>query len=83
MDKEIKKFIEELISKFPEKVRNSKDIFNEFITYVYCTIEDKINLTKQVPIKNKYIKIRKIVLQYFVANEKAITSEILKKKNIQ
>ena len=65
MDKEIKKFIEELISKFPEKVRNSKDIFNEFITYVYCTIEDKI------------------VLQYFVANEKAITSEILKKKNIQ
>jgi len=83
MNKEIKEFIEELISKFPEKVRNSKDIFKEFITYVYSTIEDKINSTKQISSKNKYIKIRKSVLRYFVANEKAITSEILKKKTIQ
>jgi len=83
MNKEIKEFIEELISKFPEKVRNSKDVFKEFITYVYSTIEDKINLTKKVSIKNKYIKIRKSVLRYFIANEKAITSEILKRKTIQ
>ena len=83
MNKEIKEFIEELISKFPEKVRNSKDVFKEFITYVYSTIEDKINLTKKVSIKNKYIKIRKSVLRYFIANEKAITSEILKRKAIQ
>jgi len=83
MNKEIKEFIEELISKFPEKVRNSKDIFKEFITYVYSTIEDKINSTKQISSKNKYIKIRKSVLRYFVANEKAITSEILKRKTIQ
>jgi len=83
MNKEIKEFIEELISKFPEKVRNSKDIFKEFITYVYSTLEDKINSTKKISIKNKYIKIRKSVLRYFVANEKAITSEILKRKAIQ
>ena len=83
MNKEIKEFIEELISKFPEKVRNSKDIFKEFITYVYSTLEDKINSTKKISIKNKYIKIRKSVLRYFVANEKAITSEILKRKIIQ
>lgn len=83
MNKEIKEFIEELISKFPEKVRNSKDIFKEFITYVYSTLENKINSTKKISIKNKYIKIRKSVLRYFVANEKAITSEILKRKAIQ
>jgi len=83
MSKEIKEFIEELILEFPEKVRISKDIFKEFITYVYSTLEDKINSTKKISIKNKYIKIRKSVLQYFVANEKAITSEILKRKSIQ
>lgn len=83
MNKEVKEFIQELILEFPEKVRNSKDIFKEFITYVYSTLEDKINSTKKISIKNKYIKIRKSVLQYFVANEKAITSEILKRKSIQ
>jgi len=83
INKEMKELARELISKFPEKVRNSKDIFKVFITYVYSIIEDKINSTKQVSVKNKYIKIRKSVLQYFIANEKAITSEILKNKSTQ
>jgi hypothetical protein len=83
INKEIKELAQELILKFPEKVRNSKDIFKVFITYVYSIIEDKINSTKQVLIRNKYIKIRKSVLQYFIANEKAITSEILKSKSTQ
>ena len=83
MNKEIKEFIEELISKFPEKVRNSKDIFKEFITYVYSTLEDKINSTKKISIKNKYIKIKKSALLYFIDNEKSITSEIINRKSIK
>lgn len=80
MDKEIKELSKELISQFPKKVRNTREIFKEFLAYVYCAMEDKIISTKQLSIKNKYIKIRKSILEYVIANEKTITSEILKIK---
>lgn len=50
--------------------------FKDFVSYVYFTIDNKINSTKQESIKNKYIKIRQSAIRYIVANEKAITSEI-------
>ena len=80
MDKETKELKQELIFQFSKKIKNTKDIFKEFLTYVYITFENKINLTKHILIKNKYIKIRKSILQYFVANEKSITSEILRSR---
>lgn len=67
------KFIKDLISNF------KKGDFKDFAAYVYTTLENKISSSKQQSIKNKYIKIRQSVLQYIIANEKAITLELRKK----
>ena len=67
------KFIKDLISNF------KKGDFKDFAAYVYKTMENKISSSKQQSIKNKYIKIRQSVLQYIIANEKAITLELRKK----
>jgi hypothetical protein len=66
----------ELIQSFKS---NSKSKYKDFVAYVYITFNNKINSSKSQSIKNKYIKIRKDILQYVVANERAITSEISKK----
>lgn len=65
--------------KYSGDKKRSKDVLKHFIVYFYSTIEDKINQSKQQSIKDKYIKIRKSALQYIVANERAITSNILKR----
>jgi hypothetical protein len=66
----------ELIQSFKS---NSKSKYKDFVAYVYITFDNKINCSKSQSIKNKYIKIRKDLLQYVVANERAITSEISKR----
>ena len=66
----------ELIQSFKS---NSKSKYKDFVAYIYITFANKINYSKSQSIKNKYIKIRKDLLQYVVANERAITSEINKK----
>lgn len=72
-----------MISYVKDLIKNfKKGDFKDFAAYVYTTLEDKIKSSKQQSIKNKYIKIRQSVLQYIIANEKAITTE-LRKKNIK
>ena len=56
----------------------SKEVFKDFVSYFYFTVDDKINSIKQKSMKNKYIKIRQNAIRYIIANEKAITSEICK-----
>ena len=53
-----------------------KGDFKDFVSYVYFTIDNKINSTKKESVKNKYLMIRQSVIRYIVANEKAITSKI-------
>ena len=66
-------FIKDLIKNF------KKGDFKDFVAYVYSTLENKIASSKQQSIKNKYIKIRHIVLQYIIANEKSIMLSIRNK----
>jgi predicted nucleotide-binding protein (sugar kinase/HSP70/actin superfamily) len=74
--KDLQLFIDNVLDIFTTKKTTSKEIFKDFVSYFYFTIDNKINSTKQESIKNKYIKIRQSAIRYIVANEKAITSEI-------
>jgi predicted nucleotide-binding protein (sugar kinase/HSP70/actin superfamily) len=74
--KDLQLFIDNVLDIFTTKKSTSKEIFKDFVSYVYFTIDNKINSTKKESIKNKYIKIRQSAIRYIVANEKAITSEI-------
>jgi len=76
MMKDLQLFIDNVLDIFTTKKSTSKEIFKDFVSYFYFTIDNKINSTKQESIKNKYIKIRQSAIRYIVANEKAITSEI-------
>lgn len=55
--------------------------FKRFIMYVYTTLQKKIDQNKKKIDRDKYIKIRKSVLEYIVSNERAITSELRKNKS--
>lgn len=70
---EIKSLLNEILSDFNG---NYKDL----LSFVYLSFQKRIDSTKNKNIKNKYIKIRKSILQYILSNEKIITLEILKKK---
>ena len=74
--KDLQLFIDNVLDIFTTKKSTSKEVFKDFVSYFYFTIDNKINSTKQESIKNKYIKIRQSAIRYIVANEKAITSEI-------
>jgi hypothetical protein len=76
MMKDLQLFIDNVLDIFTTKKLTSKEVFKDFVSYFYFTIDDKINSTKQESIKNKYIKIRQSAIRYIIANEKAITSEI-------
>jgi hypothetical protein len=72
-------FLREISKNFNSENKNPKEIFKDFVSYVYFTIDNKINSTKKESIKNKYIKIRHSVLQYIIANEKSIMLSIRNK----
>lgn len=66
----MKKYLSSLIKNF-----NGKD-FKDFALYVYSTMQKEIESKKKKQDKNKYIKIRQSVLNYIIANEKAIVIEL-------
>lgn len=53
--------------------------FKDFILYVFTFIDREINSRKKKQDKDKYIKIRQSVLNYIIANERAIVTELRKK----
>lgn len=67
-------FIKSLLKDF-----GGKD-FKTFTMYVYSTLQKQIDTNKKKIDRDKYIKIRKSVLEYIIAHEKAITSELRKNK---
>lgn len=77
--KKFKDFLKEISKNFNSESKNPKEVFKDFVSYVYFTIDNKINSTKKESIKNKYIKIRHSVLQYIIANEKSIMLSIRNK----
>ena len=53
--------------------------FNDFTLYVFKTLQKEIYFNKNKQDKDKYIKIRRSVLNYIIANERAIVTELRKK----
>ena len=53
--------------------------FKDFALYVYSTLQKEIDSKKKKQDKDKYIKIRQSVLNYIIANERAISVELNKK----
>ena len=52
--------------------------FKHFVLYVFTSMEKEINSRKKKQDKDKYIKIRQSVLNYIIANERAIVTELRK-----
>ena len=54
--------------------------FEDFLKYFYFYYDQKIASEKSQNIKNKYIKARKNMLSYILANKQKIQAEISKRK---
>ena len=54
--------------------------FKNFAAYVYVTMQREIDSARTKKQKDKYILIRKQILQYIVKNQKTVTAELQKKK---
>lgn len=67
-------YIDPLIQSF-----KGKD-FKDFVLYVFTSMQKEIDSRRKKQDKDKYIKIRQSVLNYIIANERAIVTE-LKKQN--
>ena len=71
--------IKDLIKTFEPSSRG-REKFKEFCAHCYYTFEKKIKSTKSKKIINKYNIMRRNTLEYIATNEKAIMSEINKRK---
>ena len=69
----MKNYLNPLIKNF-----KGKD-FKDFALYVYTMMQKEIDSKKKKQDKDKYIKIRQSVLNYIIANERAIVTELSKK----
>jgi hypothetical protein len=73
----MKQLVDEYIEEF---VKNQKGItFNDFMKYFYSSFDVKIEDEKKKLLKNKYIKMRKSILQYIFANKIFISNRIKQK----
>ena len=72
--------IVDIINSFESNSKTRTSRYKDFLAYVYKTFENKIISSREKKTKNKYKKIRLSVLQYIIANEKEITTEICKRK---
>jgi hypothetical protein len=68
--------IQDLINSFESDCRNSKDRYDQFISYLYVTFEKKIKFAKSPTLKDKYKQIQKNSLQYIVANKREIINKL-------
>ena len=74
MDPTIKK----LMKNFESDSKNSKNRYNEFLFYCYQCFNKKGKSKKSKKLINKYDNDRHKLIQYLIANEKAITAELTK-----
>lgn len=69
--------IEELVA---DLISDFNGSYKDFFSYVYKIFTKKIDSISRKEIKDKYIKIRKSILNYVIANEKTITAELNRKR---
>jgi len=74
--KDLQVFLNNVLDIFTTKKSRPKDVFNDFIKYFYFALDKEIQSNKSDLLKNKYIMIRKNGLNYIIANEKSIMSDI-------
>ena len=72
--------ISEIIKSFASNSKTKELRYKDFLTHIYKTFDDKIEASKEKNLKNKYKKMRVDILQYILINEKAIKTEIFKRK---
>ena len=71
--------IKDLLRTFEPSSRG-REKFKEFCAHCYYTFDKKIKSIKSKKMINKYNIMRKNTLEYIVANERAIVSELSKSK---
>jgi hypothetical protein len=70
----MKQLVNEYISEF---IKNEKGItFNDFMKYFYFSFDEKIKNEKKKLLKNKYIKMRRSILQYILSKKVLINNRI-------
>jgi len=73
----MKQLVNDYIAEF---IKTEKKLtFNDFLKYFYFSFDEKIKKEKKEIIKNKYIKMRKSILQYILSN-KILINNIIKKQ---
>ena len=72
--------ISDIIRSFESKTKNEKERYKEFCAHCWYVYDKQIKSTKSKKMINKYNIMRKNTLKYIVANEKAIVSELSKRK---
>ncbi len=70
--------IQDIINSFETSSRTKRDKYSDFLAYIYMTFDKKISLCKNNREMNKYKKMRTSILQYIVANERKIITQISK-----
>jgi hypothetical protein len=74
----MKQLVDEYIEEF---IKNEKEVtFNDFMRYFYFSFDKKIKNEKKKLLKNKYIQMRKSILQYVSCNRVNISNRIKQKK---
>ena len=68
----MKKEIDELFNSFETKSKNKRQIFNDFLYHVFTSFETIINNKKHKRKSDKYKQMRQKIINYIIANEKAI-----------
>ena len=72
--------ISDIIRSFESRTKNKKQRYKEFCAHCWYVYDKQIKSTKSKKMINKYNIMRKNTLEYIVANEKAIVSELSKRK---
>ena len=72
--------LSDILKSFEPSSRNKKERYKELCAHCWQVYDREIKRTKSEKMINKYNIMRKNTLKYIVANEKAIMSELSKRK---
>jgi len=71
-------YIQDIINSFETSSKTKRDRYSDFLAHVYMIFDKKISLCRKDREMNKYKKMRASILQYIVANERKIITQICK-----
>ena len=70
--------INKLFDSFETKSKNQRQIFNDFVYHVYTSFDGIVDGKKHKRKTDKYIQIRQKIINYIIANERAIMFKLSK-----